>query len=406
MTADLGRPQASHPRDPWAEQVAQRWYTVQRLLRGIRRRLGLEIGFIAEFTEGERVFRFVDTEGGAATLEVDASDPLRDSYCHYVVTGRIPQLLRDAREHPFAASLPATEEFPVRTHVSVPIRMSDGRLYGTLCCFSRTVQPSINERDLHALRVVADLAAECLEEVESDHRRLRERRQVIETVLTEPGAIEMAFQPLVDLNTLEIVGMEALARFPNHPQPTDWFFREATLVGLGHELGMKAIRLALAAVPAGSTWGRLNLNVDPPTLSTGEFHELVGALPEGTLVVEVTEHALVEDYTDLRLAAHQLADCGVWLAIDDVGSGFSGLQRILELRPQQIKLDRALIQGLHRDSAKRALIEAFGGFGETMHVDVLAEGIEEAGELLALQELGIVVGQGYLLGRPGPLPVG
>lgn len=136
---------------------------MQESLSSIRRHLGMDVAFISQFLDGRRFFRAVDSEGDVASIEVGGSDPLEDSYCQRVVDGRLPELMPDAFENQEAMSLPATAIVPVRAHLSVPIRLSNGEIYGTYCCFSHTADQSLNDRDLGMLRVFADFLAKQIE---------------------------------------------------------------------------------------------------------------------------------------------------------------------------------------------------------------------------------------------------
>ena len=98
-----------------------------------------------------------------------------------------------------------------------------------------------------------------------------------------------------------------------------------------------------------------------------------------------------------------LRNRGVKLAIDDVGSGYSGLSQILRFRPDYLKLDMSLVSGLEADAAKRSLALAMQHFAREIGAKLIAEGIEREEEAYALRMLGITLGQGFHLGRPGPL---
>ena len=89
-------------------------------------------------------------------------------------------------------------------------------------------------------------------------------------------------------------------------------------------------------------------------------------------------------------------------AIDDAGSGYSGLKQILDLRPQFVKVDRGLISDIHANEAKRAMVQMLGSLSSRLDAWIIAEGIESVAELHALGQLRVPLGQGYLLGRPGP----
>ena len=120
--------------------------TLSRGLHAIRTHLHMDVGFISEFVENRRYFRFVDAAEQDAIICVGQSDPLEESYCQRVVDGRLPELLHDACLHPEALTLPATRALPVGAHLSVPIRLKNGRVFGTLCCFSSRADHSLTAR--------------------------------------------------------------------------------------------------------------------------------------------------------------------------------------------------------------------------------------------------------------------
>lgn len=114
---------------------------IGRVLRAARAHVGMDIGFISELRDGHRMFRFVDAASDACPVEAGGSDPLEESYCHYVGTGRVPELLRDPRQHPLTSGLRVTHELPVGTHLSVPIPFSDGSVPTSWSCTTRSTTP-------------------------------------------------------------------------------------------------------------------------------------------------------------------------------------------------------------------------------------------------------------------------
>ncbi|MDX6234753.1 MAG: hypothetical protein QOH68_3871, partial [Nocardioidaceae bacterium] len=131
------------------------------LVRAAREHLGMDVSFISEFTGGDRVFRVVDS-AGRSPVAVGGSDPLEATYCQRVVDGRLPELIHDPMALPAAVELPVTAALPVGAHMSVPLRLSDGRVYGTFCCFRYDPDETLTERDLAVLRVFADVASSYL----------------------------------------------------------------------------------------------------------------------------------------------------------------------------------------------------------------------------------------------------
>ena len=220
-----------------------------------------------------------------------------------------------------------------------------------------------------------------------------------------PGAIAPIFQPIVDLQDRHPVGYEALARFTAEPlrTPERWF-AVADSAGMRTELELAAIHAAVRQFDALPEDAYLSINALPETLLSTDFPDAVlGATPD-RLVIEITEHAPVPDYEALQGALHDLLERGARLAIDDAGAGFASLRHILRLRPDIIKLDISLVRNIDTDRAVRALAVGLVSYAVAMGVTIVAEGIERAEELQALQHLGVRYGQGYFLGHPGDLP--
>jgi diguanylate cyclase (GGDEF)-like protein len=220
-------------------------------------------------------------------------------------------------------------------------------------------------------------------------------------LLDTPGAIRPVFQPIVDLATGRVAGYEALARFDigEVRRPPTWWFANAHALGFGPELEAQAIAAALAVTgrPAGAY---VSINVSPSALRAPALQRV---LPEDLrgVVVEITEHEQVEDAADLRAALAPLRARGARVAVDDTGAGWAGLQQVMELQADVIKLDRALVTGIDRDPSRRALVAAFATYAVATGAELCAEGIEELAELEVLAGLGVSHGQGYGLGRPG-----
>ncbi len=200
------------------------------------------------------------------------------------------------------------------------------------------------------------------------------------------------------------MGYEALARFPGYAEknPEVWF-AAARAHGKAAELESAALRTALkarAALPANCF---LTLNVSPELLTSECIRSVwrdEGKL--GGLIVELTEQTPIDSYVELEPDLNQLRAAGALIAVDDAGAGYAGLRHLLALRPSMIKIDRALIQDVDRDEAKRALIGMLGAFASRVDAWILAEGVERAEELEALVSLGVPLVQGYYLARPAP----
>jgi EAL domain-containing protein (putative c-di-GMP-specific phosphodiesterase class I) len=207
------------------------------------------------------------------------------------------------------------------------------------------------------------------------------------------------FQPLVSLASGEAVGYEALARFDGKPGlPPSWWFSQAHRFGLGAALEAEAVRVALAAEgrPEGTF---LSVNVSPSALATPEVRELLPPDLHG-VVLEVTEEERVVDVDALQRHLDPLRSRGARIAVDDAGEGYAGLQQVMSMRADIIKLDRALVADVHTDPAKIALTGSLVLFARSTGAAVCAEGIETLDELRVLIHLGVAYGQGSALGRP------
>jgi EAL domain-containing protein (putative c-di-GMP-specific phosphodiesterase class I) len=224
-------------------------------------------------------------------------------------------------------------------------------------------------------------------------------------------SLRVVFQPIFELDHRRVVGYEALARFRQMDgrSPAEWF-ADAHRSGAGGDLELAAVGVALAEAERGAGPGGIldglfvSVNASPSVVCSPQFGTLLDrAAPRHRTVVEITEHAAVEDYARFRLAFEALGHMEVHLAIDDVGAGFASLRHILGLEPEIMKLDRSLVHGLSTDPGRRAIAKALLTFAEETDLAVVAEGIETEAELRCLGELGAGYGQGYHLARPAPL---
>lgn len=237
--------------------------------------------------------------------------------------------------------------------------------------------------------------------LEQSHRDARVRKGIARVLADR--AFHPVFQPIVELASGEPIGYEALTRFADGTPPGK-MIAKAHAAGLGGELELACLTVALdasAALPAGA-W--LSLNVAPGVILRSSQ---LGALLAGQarrVVLEITEHVEIADYRAVRKAVAGFRPA-VSLAVDDAGAGFASLRHVVELRPQFLKLDVSLVHRVDRDATRQAMIAGLRNFAGRVGCEVIAEGIENPAELEMLRELGVPLGQGYLLGRPGAPPV-
>lgn len=223
-------------------------------------------------------------------------------------------------------------------------------------------------------------------------------RRRIEAVLRD-ASFAPFFQPIVDLGSGRVVGHEALTRYADGTRP-DVMFELASKAGLGVDLEAVTIQAAIrasACLPPGTF---LALNVSPGLV---EGLELPALLEDArrAIVLEITEHSVIDDYDKVRRLVASLG-ANVTLAVDDAGAGYASLRHVLELAPSKVKVDAGLVRGIDADPARQALLAGLRFFALKGDIQLVAEGIETAGELTTLRSLGVHQGQGYLLGRPSP----
>lgn len=231
-----------------------------------------------------------------------------------------------------------------------------------------------------------------------------ERARRIEAVL-EGRMLLTAFQPIFELSTGSVAGVEAFTRFATDGS-TDYWFAEAAEARLGSELEFAALESSLAAAQLLPTHLSVALKLSPATcldpLLPGLLEESI--LAPDRMVLELTEALTTEQAAALATALAPLRQRGIRLAIDHAGSYFNSIRHIRQLQADIIKLDRNLIAGIDTDPLRHAFGETMVGFAEQMGAALIAEGIETHSELATVAGLGMTAVQGYLLGRPTTRP--
>lgn len=308
---------------------------------------------------------------------------------------RLVAAVLDAAREQLRVDLRYELDAPAGSRV-VPVETADGRQLGSL-----VADQPLRLADRRAVQALAAVIANRLGHPEWAAERLRSAAARVREVIATSGAINVALQPVVDLKTGGTVGYEALARFPSTPtlSPEVWF-ADAEATGLGRQLEWAAARAALEQLDALPGGAFLAINTSPAVAIDRCLREAMRGRPHERIVLEMTEHAPVDDYDDFERRLDRRRGEGVRLAVDDVGAGFASLRHILRLRPSLIKLDISLVRGIDRDPLRQSLARSMVEFARSLEADVLAEGIESAEELEQVERLGIRYGQGFLLGRP------
>ncbi|MCK2149188.1 sensor domain-containing phosphodiesterase [Marinobacter alexandrii] len=378
--------------------------SVSRLLSLLRQSFDMDIAFIGKFENGSRTTVFVDGKEGVELPKTGSfCHADEDTYCKKIAEGELPAIISDTSRNPITRKMPITDELSIGSYIGVPLYLSGGELYGTLCCMKRSSDRSLEQRDPAILRFVASVIADRIEAYRNAQLRTKEIRQRLSDLLSKQQ-LEMYFQPIWSVASASIAGYEALARFKTEPYRTpDVWFGEAAEVGQREILESMAIKLALDQLSRLPEPCFLSVNASPELILSGEAERLINRFAAHRIILEITEHSRIVNYSELREAAHNLRQMGVRLAIDDAGAGYATFQHVLELDVDVIKLDLTLIRDIHIDEKKQALAAALVSYARRARAKVVAEGVETQEEFNMLRELNVDKIQGYLIGKPAPL---
>jgi len=215
--------------------------------------------------------------------------------------------------------------------------------------------------------------------------------------------LQTVFQPVVDLRRLTVTGYEALTRFdlPGTPGP-EAALRAAADLGILPELEARCLRSALALRAELPPNCFLAVNVEPGSVGHPVVAEVLAEAGDlRGVVIEVTERREADDPATFARALDRWRGLGAKVAVDDAGAGHSGLQKILAVRPDFLKLDGSLVRDIDVDDAKAALVEMIGVFASRVDAWLLAEGVETQAEAKRLQDLAVPLAQGRYLAPAG-----
>jgi EAL domain-containing protein (putative c-di-GMP-specific phosphodiesterase class I) len=260
---------------------------------------------------------------------------------------------------------------------------------------------AIEDRDRSTVESFGDTVAEYGKRIAADEEWNKLAR-LDEIIRTE--AFHVEFQPVIDLMDGSIYMVEALSRFQSRT-PGEWF-DEARELGLIHKLEILAIRKALRAAHVVPGDALVSVNVSPDTLTSQAFTRLLEhtRFPLHRLVLEVTEHAFIDDFERVLKMMQRLRAKGVKVALDDLGAGYASLRHLVGLAPDIIKVDRSLIRDIHEGGSQHALLRALVSFASTVDAVLVTEGIESNAELAVVRSTGARYGQGFLLSNPAAVP--
>jgi PAS domain S-box-containing protein len=372
------------------------------LLDGLRQDTGVDLVYLGRFADGEQQLRIVvGGDPGLRLFEGDRS-ALEATFCWRIPQSIIPGVIRDTALEPGVANLPGRVEDGIGGYVSTPVFAAGGEAYGTICCITSGPLEGDGNEILRRVEMVANVIQPNLAALEAELASQEDVSSKLREFIAGRG-LTTVFQPVVDMATGETMAYESLTRLRSDPtHGPDWWLQVAHGLGVGVDLELAMLhRAADSAVGAG--FGvPVSLNASPSILESGTLFPILDAHRTVRFGVEVTEHAVVNDYDRLRSAVARIKERGNLLVIDDAGAGFASFRHVLELKPDVIKLDISLTRDIDKDPTRRSLAAALGDFAIKQQTWVVVEGVETMGEAQTLRELGYRYAQGYLFARPAP----
>lgn len=223
-----------------------------------------------------------------------------------------------------------------------------------------------------------------------------------------PIDFTMAFQPIVDIETRSVYAYEALVRGRQRQTAGEMLGSVAgeNMYAFDQSCQIRAIEMAVQLGLA-QTGASVSINFMPGAVeqpgncirTTLEAAERVG-MPMNQIIFEMTEDERVADRAHLKSIFREYRRLGLRIAIDDFGAGYAGLALLAEFQPDVVKIDRALIDGIDRNDAARSIVGAMVHVCESLHITVIAEGVEQGLESLVLVDLGVRYMQGFFFARP------
>ncbi|HEY1833487.1 MAG TPA: EAL domain-containing protein [Solirubrobacteraceae bacterium] len=297
---------------------------------------------------------------------------------------------------------------------SLSLLLTSGRLTSELNVLLR--QARLHADSVETLLLAGDIASRMSERVRSDDgertalepEELDHARTALAR-LVEGEGLSIVVQPIVDIRTGTVHAYEALARFGldgAKSSPLHWFTMAEQLGGRP-ALERACLREVLELFPHRPAGTSLSVNLSAPVLLEPATMAMLASAAETNadelngLIIEITEETLVRGSEELAPAVAPLRRRGAQLAVDDMGAGYSGLRQVTTVRPNYLKLDRALVSGIHTDLERSALVGALVGYSEQVGGLLIAEGIEHAEELEELRRLRVPLVQGFHFARPG-----
>jgi diguanylate cyclase (GGDEF)-like protein len=272
---------------------------------------------------------------------------------------------------------------------------------------ARVLGNSLIRAERLTARLIADAGAATRNARE---RKAHRDRSTLQDVILGDG-LSTVYQPIVDLGTGDIFAYEALTRGPRGTslESPATLFAIADEVDLTVELDRACFRGALRNATTLEPVHRLFVNLLPMSFYDSAFIEVevgnlitAAGLTPANIVFEITERLAIENFASFKRALGAYTAMGFGVAIDDVGTRHSNLETVMSLRPHFIKISDVLVRGIARSTVKREMLRSLRHIAETIDAVMIAEGIEQVEDVVALRDLGLRYGQGYYMARPAP----
>jgi EAL domain-containing protein (putative c-di-GMP-specific phosphodiesterase class I) len=397
------------------EQVGRsgRWDVGKRVTSAVRRKSSLSL-FDRTVARGARApagaaIAVLAAMLLAAWLLVYASGGTKSALPHLfylpIVVAAVPFGLRGSLATSLAATILCGPAVPLDVSTGAPQTVLGWLLRGTMFVLVGAVASlALVVRERADAQQLSTEVRSAMTPAAQDHRTHGTLLPLVDAVI-DNRTFHPVFQPIYSLTDGRLLAVEALTRFDVLPYRTpDLWFAAAANAGRGVELEIAAIEAALAAAHDLPAEVSLSVNASPATLVHPDLLALVRACDGRLLTVEVTEHAVIEDYHLMKERLIEIRGLGVQIAVDDAGAGIASLQHIVQLAPEIIKLDISLTQNVGSSPFRRAMAGALIEFAQRSGAQLVVEGVEDAADLTLWSALGADAVQGFLVGYPGVLP--
>ncbi len=358
-----------------------------------------------------------DTQTLRARVNLGFSRTSRaDSFCaHAILEPDQPFLVEDAsRDARFVANpLVTNPDVGLRFYAGVPVRSKEGHPIGALCVLDQAAGPMSDDQ----LETLQNFGKFIEHLIHQQKPAWSERRMIVDDLrhTVTSGLFDLHWQPISRADTLQISGYEALIRWTRSNGAAlmpDEFIPLAETSGLIRKIDSTVLKLACSEAVRNEA-RRVSVNVSARwfRIAKSAFPDLVArvlaqtGLPPDHLTIELTERVLVEDAGRAMTTMRHLKSIGVRLALDDFGTGYSSLSYLEAFPFDIVKLDKAFVRGLGSNRRSEAVASAIIKLGHDLGMRICAEGVETEHQLEFLREESCDYVQGYLIGRPGLMPI-